>query len=44
MKKFNIEIELTDQEVELLRNVDWTNKQPKEPYGTTTEVISLSQH
>ena len=31
MKKFNIEIELTDQEVELLRNVDWTNKQQKLP-------------
>lgn len=41
MKKFNVEIELTDQEVELLKNVDWTDKQPKEPYGTTTEVNSL---
>jgi hypothetical protein len=41
MKKFNVEVELTNQEVELLKNVDWNDKQPKEPYGTTTEVNSL---
>ena len=41
MKKFNVEVELTDKEVELLRKIDWTDKQPKEPYGETTEVNSL---
>lgn len=41
MKKFNIELELTDQEVKLLKNADWNDKQPKEPYGTTTEDIKI---
>lgn len=41
-KKFNVEIELTDQEIDLLKTIDWKSKQPREPYSKTDEVFSLS--
>jgi hypothetical protein len=43
MKKFNVELELTEKELELLTKVDWKGKDPKEPYGMTTEVNSLCE-
>lgn len=43
MKFSNIIIELSDEEILYLRNVDWTEKEPKEPYGKTTETNSLCE-
>ena len=39
--KFNIEVELNDKEIQLLKSINWKNKQPKEPYGTTEELNNL---
>lgn len=43
MRKFNVEIELTEKELELLTTVDWNCKDPKEPYGQTEVVNSLCE-
>ncbi len=42
MKKFIVEIELTDEEIKLLKSICWDDILPKEPYGhTQTEINSL---
>jgi hypothetical protein len=41
MRKFNVEIELTEKEIELLRVVDWDSNNAEIPYSFTSESNAL---
>jgi endogenous inhibitor of DNA gyrase (YacG/DUF329 family) len=44
MRTFNIVIELTEEEIEFLKSVDWTEKNPQEPFSSkATKLYDLCE-
>ena len=43
MKKFNLEVELTDEEINFLKNIDWNSKAPNCEYSDTKLIHLLEE-